>query len=84
MNVLTAALVALLAPLALMAFSMLNRSKSTLLWQVSVVAKEYGHYAALVTVAVVAALLLTAPPFWCRALLFLSWGSCLPARLPGL
>ncbi len=64
MNVLTAVLSASLAPLALMAFSMLNRSESTLLWQISVVAKEYGHYAAILTVAVVAALLLTAPPFW--------------------
>ena len=47
-----------------MAFSMLNRSELTLLWQISVIAKEYGHYAAILTVVVVAALLLTAPPFW--------------------
>ena len=72
MNVLTAALSALLALLALMAFSMLNRSESTLLWQMSVVAKEYGHYAAILTVVVVAALLLTAPPFWwARALVLI-------------
>ncbi len=74
MNFLTAALSALLALLALMVFSMLKRSKSTLLWQMSVVAKEYGHYAAIVTVAVVAALLLTAPPFWWTPALFLILG----------
>ena len=74
MNVLAAALSALLALLALMAFSMLNRSKSTLLWQISVVAKEYGHYAAIVTVVVVNALLLTAPPFWWARALVLVLG----------
>ncbi len=34
----------------------------------SVVAKEYGHYAAVLTVAVVAALLQAAEPLWARAL----------------
>ena len=63
MTVLPAALSIILALLALMTFSMLNRSESTLMWQISVVAKEYGHYAAIVTVVVAAALLLTAPPF---------------------
>jgi len=72
MIVLTAVLSGLLALLALMAFSMLNQSESTLLWQISVVAKEYGHYAAILTVVVVAALLSTAPPFWwARALVLI-------------
>ena len=74
MTVLTAVLSGLLALLALMAFSMLNRSESTLLWQISVVAKEYGHYAAILTVVVVAALLLTAPPFWWACALVLILG----------
>ena len=73
MNFLAAALGALLALLALMAFSTLNRSESTLLWQMSVVAKEYGHYAAILTVVVVAALL-TAPPFWWARALVLALG----------
>ncbi len=72
MTVLTAVLSGPLALLALMAFSMLNRPELTLLWQISVVAKEYGHYAAILTVVVVAALLLTAPPFWwARALVLI-------------
>ncbi len=74
MNVLTVTLSALLALLALMAFSMLNRSESTLLWQISVVAKEYGHYAAILTVVVAATLLLTAPPFWWARALVLALG----------
>ena len=75
MTVLTAVLSGLLALLALMAFSMLNRSESTLLWQISVVSKEYGHYAAILTVVVVAALLLTAPPFWWARALVLILGT---------
>jgi acetyl esterase/lipase len=67
MDFLTAALAALLAILALFAFSMLHWSQSILLWMMSVVAKEYGHYAALLTVAVVAALLQTASPWWVHA-----------------
>lgn len=74
MTVLTAVLSGPLALLALMAFSMLNRSELTLLWQISVVAKEYGHYAAILTVVVVAALLLTAPPFWWACALVLILG----------
>ena len=74
MNFLIAALSTLLALLALMAFSTLNWSELTLLWQMSVVAKEYGHYAAILTVVVVAALLLTAPPFWWARALVLVLG----------
>ena len=74
MNFLTAALSALLALLALMAFSTLNWSELTLLWQISVVAKEYGHYAAILTVAVVAALLLAVPLFWWARALVLVLG----------
>ena len=74
MTVLTAVLSGLLALLALMAFLMLNRSESTLLWQISVATKEYGHYAAILTVVVVAALLLTAPPFWWPCALVLILG----------
>ena len=77
MTVLTAVLSGLLALLALMAFSMLNRSESTLLWQISVVAKEYGHYAAILTVVVVAALLLASPPFWWARALVLILGTLL-------
>jgi hypothetical protein len=73
MTILTAALSTVLALLALMAFSMLNRSESTLMWQISVVAKEYGHYAAILTV-VVAALFLTALPFWWARALVLALG----------
>ena len=51
----------------------------TLLWQISVVAKEYGHYAAILTVVVVAALLLTAPPFWWACALVLILGVLLTA-----
>ena len=79
MTVLTAVLSGLLALLALMAFSMLNRPESTLLWQISVVAKEYGHYAAILTVVVVAALLSTAPPFWWARALVLILGTLLTA-----
>jgi acetyl esterase/lipase len=64
----TAALGAVFALLALFALSMLTSSKSTVLWQMSVVAKEYGHYAALLTAAVTAALFHTAPALWARAL----------------
>jgi len=77
MTVLTAVLGGLLVLLALIAFSMLNRSESTLLWQISVVAKEYGHYAAILTVVVVAELLLTAPPFWWARALVLILGTLL-------
>ncbi len=63
MMILTVALSTVLALLALMAFSMLNRSESTLLWQMSVVGKEYGHYAAILTM-VAAALLFATSPFW--------------------
>ena len=79
MTVLPAALSIILALLALMTFSMLNRSESTLMWQISVVAKEYGHYAAIVTVVVAAALLLTAPPFWWTRALVLVLGLVLSA-----
>ncbi len=47
--------------------SMLHWSQSTLLWMMLVAAKEYGHYAAVLTVAVVAALLQTASPSWAHA-----------------
>jgi acetyl esterase/lipase len=67
MDLLTAALGALLALLTLFAFSMLDWSRSTLLWMMSVAAKEYGHYAAVLTMAVVAALLQTAAPLWAHA-----------------
>ncbi len=63
MMILTVALSTVLALLALMAFSMLNRSELTLLWQLSVVGKEYGHYAAILTM-VAAALLFATSPFW--------------------
>ena len=75
MNVLTAALGALLALLGLMAFSMLNRSESALLWQISVVSKEYGHYAAILRVVVAALLFATSPFWWVRALV-LVMGTC--------
>jgi acetyl esterase/lipase len=67
MDFLTAAPCAVLAFLAAFAFSMLNWSQSTHLWMMSVVAKEYGHYAAVLTVAVVAALLQTPSPLWAHA-----------------
>ncbi len=71
MEILTAALGAVLALLTVFAFSTLNWSKSTLLWMMSIVAKEYGHYAAILTVAVVAALLQTAPlVWWARVMVF--------------
>jgi acetyl esterase/lipase len=46
---------------------MLHCSNSMLLWMMSVAAKEYGHYAAVLTVAVVAALLQTTSPSWAHA-----------------
>jgi acetyl esterase/lipase len=68
MDFLTAGLSALLAILAVFAFSMLHWSNSTLLWMISVAAKEYGHYAGVLAVAAAAALLQTALPSWAHAI----------------
>lgn len=69
MDLLTATLGALLGILTVFAFSMLHWPQSRLLWMMSVAAKEYGHYAAVLTVVVAVALFLTASPWWAHTVI---------------